>query len=261
LTCPREELRQELPLDSADIVRAIVDAASPIKSLEELMAELALPLSTLQRLSQHLVYWKKACVVDVFRPETRVAVVPGREALTDTTVAQRFAQWRKKHLKEKGGDLLKVTSAFSGGPPLQTVQERLRLVEGEMTKVLEWFVAEGMLVQLAEYCHFVPGGADKARHRHWLEELDPALKDEFCEHLSLPELHLLRARSEDTSQLSFFCNFVVRVARAHHRMDTYRLEELVPRDKDRAPEAPKRTDLMDLITANDDIFAKYVCRC
>jgi len=175
---------------------------------------------------------------------------PGRRSTSGRRITER-------------SDLSNVTSAFSGGPPLETVQEKLRLEKGEMTKVLEWLVAEGMLVQMAEYYLFVPLLADTARHLvddpFQLEELDPALVDEFHpEHLSMDELHLLRSRSQDTSQLRFFCNFVVRVARAHLRMDTYNLEELVPQDKDRAPEAPKR---MDLITANDDIFAKYVCRC
>ena len=75
LTVPREELLSELPLDSSGIVPRMVKAITPRVSLGELEVHLALPLSTLQRVAVHLVYWKKARVVDVFQLHTWVAPV------------------------------------------------------------------------------------------------------------------------------------------------------------------------------------------
>ena len=74
LTCNADQLQSSLPVDSASNVRRLIDAADPTKTIKEHMVELGLPMSTIQRISQHLVYWKKARVVHPLNKRIVLAV-------------------------------------------------------------------------------------------------------------------------------------------------------------------------------------------
>lgn len=266
LTCPREELLQELPLDSAEIVRYVINAIAPTVSLGELMVRLALPLSTLQRISQHLVYWKKARVVDVFRRDTRVAVAPGVDTSPDSPASTRFHEWQKRcwsksSTQNRPSELTfsEVVNAFSGGHSLDHAREQLS-PGVDFDKLLEWLVAEDLLVQLAIYYRFLPSRADPT-NKDALELgalVNSKIRRQFCpNHLTEQELRLLASRAEDELIVIFFCRFVVEFARAHCRIDGNRFKSLA-NSIDSVVGLQKAEKLL---AANHDIFIRYVCRC
>lgn len=269
LTCAREELQQELPLDAADIVRIVVDAVDPTRSLGELMVRLALPLGTLQRVAQHLVYWKKARVVDVFQPHTRVAVAPGVNTHVKSPASTRFQEWQRQH-KIKGVRITtaltfsEVVSAFSGGRKLEIIEEHFRQLRAVVVvpfrEVFEWLVAEGLLVQVATYYHFLPGraiaGSQGMQHVH----VNTNIRREFCpQYLTEEELRLLVLRAADDHQHLFLCRFVVQFARAHVRADGCRFAALVESFQQGGTFGLQQAE--QLLADNKDIFVPYLCQC
>lgn len=267
LLCPREQLLQELPVYGADIVADIVGAASPTVTLGELALRLGLPLSTLQRITQHLVYWKKARVVDAFQPQTRVAVQPSANLTSpDSPQATSFRAWlQEQHSPANEGlSFSEVLAAFSRGCQLREAEERLGSRGVDFGKLLEWLLAEDLLVQLAEYCHFLPSrakpSADKKEAEsgttlHDLDELEQMQRLTVRNGISEGEFRLLRRRAADRSQLEFLCRFVVTIVRQQVRIDGARFAGLA-RVLDGGRQAAR-----ELIEANSDIFVRYVCRC
>eukprot|EP00933_Yihiella_yeosuensis_P043911 TRINITY_DN38951_c0_g1_i1.p1 TRINITY_DN38951_c0_g1~~TRINITY_DN38951_c0_g1_i1.p1 ORF type:complete len:365 (-),score=58.76 TRINITY_DN38951_c0_g1_i1:171-1145(-) len=256
----RAQLLQELPPDSADIVRCIIEAASPTTSLGELMVRLALPLSTLQRVAQHLVFWKKARVVDVLKDQTRVALASGIDMALESDTAAKFYAWRKGDTsKDKNPELTfsEVVIAFKGGKQLAEVRDHFAS-GADFQKVLEWLVAQDLLVQLATYCHFLPRRASTL-----LSSAQPyvhaTVKSRFCPHsLTESELLVLASRAKDHHQHLFLCRFAVEFARAHKRVDGADFTAFATR----AFEEQSGLFIAErLIAANEDIFVKYVCQC
>lgn len=261
LLCNREDLLQELPLDSADIVSYLISAVSPRISLGELMVRLALPLGTLQRVSQHLVYWKKARVVEVFQLDTRVIVVPGVDTTADSPAEERFQKWQKGPKRQfMPGPVLmfsEVIKAFSQGHTLEAV--RAKLGQGvDFDKLVEWLVAEDLLLQLATFVRFLPSKADSRKPLPPIEAVNANVRRKFLHHhLTEDELRLLASRADyDDQRLLFLCRFVVEFARGRVRIDGCGFAALAaPFFHDRSQEGKK------FIDANKDMFVKYVCRC
>lgn len=257
LTCAREEVLEELPKDSADVVRCITGNVSPFASLGELTVHVALPLETLQRVSQHLVYWKQARVVEVFRPDTRLAVAPGVDSSMDSPASLRFLEWQKRHkFKPLDLSLAKVICAFRGGRTLKHVQEELGSGGTDVGKILEWMLAEGMVLQLASYLHFLParalrrtGGAPSGVvvGEELRQRLHPGLSD--------AELHLLAGRCKDEKELLFLGRLALEFARAHVRTDGSGFAALA------AGFGLCQAEAEDLIRRNSDIFLPYVSYC
>uniref|UniRef100_A0A7S4RNU7 Nitrogen permease regulator 3 n=1 Tax=Alexandrium monilatum TaxID=311494 RepID=A0A7S4RNU7_9DINO len=258
LTCSRKELELEMPMDSADIVRRVIDSVSPVVSLRELMVRLALPLSTLQRVSQRLVYLKKARVMDVFRPNTRVAVASGVNMIGFALASKRFHDWQKQR-KAKEPNFFKVAEASRGGCTLRSLQEQLCPDTEDFSKVLEWFVAEGIVAQLASYYHFLPSRARSSASTSSGVRVNGTIHSEFCpDRLSEDELQLLATRAKDDQQHRFLCLFVVDFARAHRRADGCEFEALVASSFEHSGE---QTEAKTVIEQNSDIFVPYVCTC
>lgn len=264
LTCPKEDLKLELPVDSADIVRTVIDAVSPMLSLGDLMVRLALPLSTLQRVAQHLVFWKKARVVDVFQQQTRVVIAPGVDTAPDSSAAKLFHAFqqrqRAKVPSQKFSEITfsEVVNSFSAGGPLSDAEDRVRrsLSSLDFPQVLEWLVAQGLVVQLAEYYHFLPGRAKENVNRPFrsqLPQVNENIRKRFRPQLTESELLLLAARAADDTEHHFLCKFAVEFARAHQRADTPYFATFIEQNGGNA--------MLRLLGANSDIFVKYVCRC
>eukprot|EP00415_Alexandrium_ostenfeldii_P003075 UN3075 len=162
----------------------------------------------------------------------------------------------------------KVVSAFSGGHKLRSVQKQLCpgadfgkafecTPDADFSSVLEWFVAEGLVVQLASYYHFLPCRARSGAPANSSGvNVNTKIRREFCPHyLSEDELQLLAARAKDGHQHLFLCRFVVDFARAHCRTDDSRFAGFAAHFFERQAEAEE------LFRKNRDIFVQYVCRC
>ncbi|ORY52988.1 hypothetical protein BCR33DRAFT_732804 [Rhizoclosmatium globosum] len=73
-----EEILKSLPADSAPLLHDLIEIVTPTQSLENLAFALSCSLAQVYRLVCHLVYWKKAKVIDVIN--LRNMYVVSREA-------------------------------------------------------------------------------------------------------------------------------------------------------------------------------------
>lgn len=80
-----------LPRDCAPPLRRLVRAASPVRSFQELQAELGVPAEQLFRLAAHLVFWRQARVVQQMTKNSMYTVAPSACLCPSCPLAQRFA--------------------------------------------------------------------------------------------------------------------------------------------------------------------------
>jgi len=272
LLCSREDLLHQLPLDSAEIVHRVIVAACPQVSLGELMVRLALPLATLQRVAQHLVYWKKARVLEVLQDETRVTVA--RSLITvDSALEESFERWYKKNKRQSElghrVTLSETIQAFSKGRSLKQVRTEIKGVDNnnnngvDFDRLLEWLVAEDLLVQLGTFCRFLPSRASRTGWYN-INEVKTNVKKRYLHiHFNEDDLRLLATRAGDDDEsdqrLRFLCGFVVDFACAHVRIDGCGFAAWAADCFHDRVEGSKKA--RKLLEANKDIFVQYVCRC
>mmetsp|Transcript_5979 Transcript_5979/g.13324 ORF Transcript_5979/g.13324 Transcript_5979/m.13324 type:complete len:169 (+) Transcript_5979:712-1218(+) len=150
-----------------------------------------------------------------------------------------------------------IIKAFSGGNELRSVRKKIEDL-GEKVKfsaILAWLVAEGLVVQLATYYHFLPNrqamGRDASLRRRY--EVSGAIREKFLHFIREEDLELLADRSQSNDQLEFLCLFVKDFALAHHRTDGHHFATLTNSF------AKHKVD--NLLAENKDIFVPYVCQC
>jgi len=175
--------------------------------------------------------------------------------------------------KEKELTFTEVIGAFSTGGTLQAARELISQevdsnkdagkVSQWFDKVLEWCVAQGLLVQLGKYYHFLPGRAERSRGRAERSR-DPTslgvtvnkLSRELRPHpLSEDDLRLLASRADEDVQRLFLCRFVVKFAKAHCRVDGCKYAAFVQSF------APDLQQAQKLVDENSDILVPYTCWC
>eukprot|EP00930_Biecheleria_cincta_P099874 TRINITY_DN91488_c0_g1_i1.p1 TRINITY_DN91488_c0_g1~~TRINITY_DN91488_c0_g1_i1.p1 ORF type:complete len:540 (-),score=98.13 TRINITY_DN91488_c0_g1_i1:58-1677(-) len=270
-SCDREALLAELAKHSAAVpcfaeVSSLVAAAALTTSFRELVDLLNLPICTIQKAAQHLVQWKKARVVDVFTEETRVALIPDVDTSAHSLRSQRFQALAQRvaPAMDDSSELTfeEVAATFSGGQQLCEIKDYF-LSSSAFEHILEWLLAEDLLVQLATYYHFLPSSAKQpAANQNVSANISSEIREHFIPKLlSEAELLLLASRSSNAEQLLFLCRFVAGFARAHQRTDSNSFARLASQFKwDNANESDKLQAANALITSNDDIFVPYVCR-
>ncbi|OLP89811.1 hypothetical protein AK812_SmicGene28692 [Symbiodinium microadriaticum] len=202
------------------------------------------------RAAQHLIVKKKAKVVNVFRPLTRVALAQGIDTSKDSLLAQHFTEWRKKHDPERGRlskkkerreqkdsktTFTEALTLFHKGMEIQNVKKEFK-DDAEYQMILGYLVAQGLVVQLGQFCHFMPHRArgrpsqspppnsHELRATHlWRAPttFDPAL------HLKEHEFRVLESRTADPDVLHFFVEFILRIVRLHKRLDSVAFDELL----------------------------------
>lgn len=276
LTCSRDDLHAELYPDSPDIIEGVADLAHPRRSFRDVARRLAAPLRILEVVAQHLVYWKKMRVVELFHDSTRIDVRRGADVSPASSLADRFRRWQRDnpvagrqpvpHIERIGDDgdleLSEVVAAFAGGQQLREAEQKLQASapQADFDALLEWLVAEGLLVQLATYYHFLPGRAKTDPDWVRSQRVCDRLLQEFCPAaLTDFEVRLLVSRAPDPQQHRFLCRFAAEFARAHCRADGHRLAAFV-RAVDR-DSALSLTQVEKILAANDDILVPYVCGC
>lgn len=274
LASGREALLRELPADSAGIVRCVIDAADPFTSLNELMVRLALPLGTLQRVAQHLCYWQKAHVIEPFRKKTRVVIAPGVDTVQSSRLSRIFHEWqqlnRARGVNGPPLSLSEVLSAFAGGRTVRSASENLRRIV-DFKKVLEWLVAEGLLMQLATFYHFLPNRAQRCKESPEQPQWSCGITSQTAAvqsvrlaspplHLSEDDLELLSSRAASPGELLFLGRLVSDFARTHDRVDGCKFAALVESCDSGFP-ALGQEKAERLLASNRDILVPYVCRC
>ena len=162
LTCNPDSLQSALPVDSASNVRRVIDAADPSKTIKDHMIELGLPISTIQRISQHLIYWKKAKIVHPLNKRLVLALDPayrGQNGLRPTEFI-----WEE--FRAKFGTLkpeiawFQVLHAFSMGKRLSDVRdllsEEIPQLQARFTELCTFLLSNGVLTYSAQFFRYFP---------------------------------------------------------------------------------------------------------
>jgi hypothetical protein len=118
-----DTLQQQLPVDSASNVRRLIDAADPSKTMKDHMIELGLPISTIQRISQHLVYWNKARIVPPLNKRLVLSLSPALLSIQPS--ADILAEFRTRFGLTKPEAYFFILYAFSRGKRLSDIKESL----------------------------------------------------------------------------------------------------------------------------------------
>jgi hypothetical protein len=152
LTDNSEHLQSSLPVDSASNVRRIIDAAKPSQTIKGHMIDLGLPISTIQRIVQHLVYWKKARIVPPLTKRLVLALCP--------SATVRIPEHLRDKFKINYASWLKILHAFSLGAKLADVKESLTeeipQLQTKFTDIVETLLSEGILSYTAQFFRYFP---------------------------------------------------------------------------------------------------------
>lgn len=261
LLVPREELKQELPPDGAHHVGLIIDKCRPTLSLQDLAAQLSpLTFGVLQRTAQHLVYWKKAIVVDTFKDDTRVMLRPGLTHAEIRQAANEFFAWQDDPKQKKGAPanhaFSEVLDAFQGAE-LKTIRAELDLSQAPdyFDRILEWLIAHHLLVQMGTFYHFLPALADPSKPVLPHDEY----KDKWKELFKQDERDLIRCRVKAEQERNFLFTFIKDFARKHQRADGANFAQLAKKCfNDKADFKARAQKVLDTCS---DFMVKYHISC
>ena len=156
LTCDSDALQSSLPVDTASNVRRLIDAADPSKTIKDHMIDLGLPISTIQRIAQHLVYWKKARVVPPLSKRLVLALSPS----TNVYLNERIREDLTVKFLIKPEKWHQILYAFSQGKKLADIKEILSddipQVQNKFTDLVEYLLSKNVLSYTAQYFRYFP---------------------------------------------------------------------------------------------------------
>eukprot|EP00929_Paragymnodinium_shiwhaense_P121622 TRINITY_DN93935_c0_g1_i1.p1 TRINITY_DN93935_c0_g1~~TRINITY_DN93935_c0_g1_i1.p1 ORF type:complete len:580 (-),score=116.21 TRINITY_DN93935_c0_g1_i1:111-1850(-) len=263
--------------DFARHVEEVLEHASPTKSLQEMSHELGMPFETVQRAAGHLIYHRRARAVDVFDNSTRVGLATNVDVGPKSVAAEKFREWNRSYRSRHSLPEVTYAEAVAACAECETVLAIKNWLSDacpgvDTRRILDWFIAENLLVQLGTFYHFLPTLAVKGARPTAFAERDldrrvQAVRSKFPT-LSERELKLLASRCDDVASsdewhmshlaegdLWFLCKFVEEVVRANRRTDG-------PWFKVFCAGFEKNVDyLQDLLKKNSDILVPYICRC
>lgn len=271
----REEIESELGPDTDEVVRTLVQHADPALSLSELHLRTGLDMHHLQEAARHLVVLKKAKLVNVFRDDIRVALAPNADTGRESLAAQHFRDWRKKHPTPEFKDKKSMTTftealtLFHKGKQMKEIKNSFS-TEEEFKMILGYLVAQGLVVQLGKFCHFMPGRTRPLSVKPPTRFDTGVLREtvvwktgSYSPLLQIKEadFDLLETRSQDLAELRFFVLFVLEIVRHQRRIDSVEFQELLRRLEEASgePWPPERG--LRLLAMNADIFVQYSSRC
>ena len=163
LTCNPDSLQSLLPVDSASNARRLIDAADPSKTIKDHMIELGLPISTIQRISQHLVYWKKARIVHPLNKRLVLGLSPnGAWAQAGVSPsAETLNEFRTKFgLKSSENAFSQILFAFSNGKRLSDVKdiltEDIPQLHNKFSELCVFLLAKGVLAYSGQFFRYFP---------------------------------------------------------------------------------------------------------
>ena len=158
LTVKADELQEQLPVDSVSNVRRLIDAADPSKTIKDHMIELGLPMSTIQRLSQHLVYWKKARIVPPLNKRMVLSLNPKRAIRPEDSLLSEF--------RAKFGTKLDLAAwfttvhAFSRGKKLSEVKdslsEELPMLGNRFSDLCHFLLSNDVVCHSSQFFRYFP---------------------------------------------------------------------------------------------------------
>jgi hypothetical protein len=149
LLLDQQKTLDSLPPDCSPTLRRVIERASPTKSFRELQYELGIPLAHLYRIAAHLLYWKKARVIDVLTRNNVYVLNPNPhgpdEGLHLPFLIQTFeAQFQ-------GVKLVELLSRFSTPKKLSDVMQSSSS-QSKFVEMVTWLIRQDIIIQVHQFC-------------------------------------------------------------------------------------------------------------
>lgn len=158
LTCDADSLQAKLPVDSASNVRRLIDAGDPSKTIKDHMIELGLPISTIQRISQHMVYWRKAKIVHPLNKRIVLSLSPCSNGVYPST--DFLAEFKFKFGLKLDALYFRILYAFSQGKKLSDVKdvllEEIPQLTNKFSEMCVNLLSKGILTYSAQFFRYFP---------------------------------------------------------------------------------------------------------
>lgn len=239
LTCDMDELQKSLPVDSSSNVRRLIDSAEPSRTIKDHMVELGLPISTIQRISQHLVYWKKAKIV---HPLNKRIVLALADNGTDEIVPSSgvLAALSTRFKIPTSGALtifMKILYLFSHGKKLYEVKElvlnELPQLHAKFNDLCFFLLSRNIIAYSLPYYRYFPPNAPLptqtakrlpvvGRHRpKFQNQLPHDLRSQFS---PLEFETIFERLRENTPAAELMVKLIAKYAKKHKDIMTARIE-------------------------------------
>ena len=147
----KEDIINNLPLDSSPALKRLISLANPLKSLQTLAADSDLTLSHIFHLVGHLLYFGKAVVIYPLCDSNVYVLASSADTSPQSKIADAFSE------VFPGACLTRVMSEFS--VPVSLSQRRNPLAtpqqESDEIRVIVWMLQHHLLIQLHTYVQIV----------------------------------------------------------------------------------------------------------
>ena len=151
LLTDKEDIINNLPLDSSPALKRLVGLASPLKSLQTLAADSDLTLSHIFQVVGHLLYFGKATIIYPLCDSNVYVLASSANTCPHSKLADEFSE------TFCGVSLIQVMSDFS--VPTSLSQRRNPLItaeqESQEIQIIVWMLQHHLLVQLHTFVQIV----------------------------------------------------------------------------------------------------------
>ncbi|GAM17101.1 hypothetical protein SAMD00019534_002760, partial [Acytostelium subglobosum LB1] len=156
------------PGDSSPALQRLLEVTKPTKSFRDLQLETDLPLSLLYRLSSHLVYWRKAKIINMLTKNNVYILTPisGEQKINYLELGNKFTQAFPDFM------LQDILLRFSVARPLaEHISKFHQSYHVMFLSVVCWLLEKGLITQLHTYIHLMIRLVPYFRGQHHLEEI------------------------------------------------------------------------------------------
>ena len=146
----RDSLLSSLPVDCSQALRLLILHASPRKSFQELSNELDIPLFQMYRMAAHLVYWKKARIIDTLAKSNIYVLHPDCKIQIDSPLFAEFSHHFSAH------SLTDILLRFSTPLTLaEHLSHFLSSAQLELIEIIGWLLKRQCIMQLFQFIYLI----------------------------------------------------------------------------------------------------------
>eukprot|EP01133_Synstelium_polycarpum_P010789 gene10789-12572_t len=142
--------------DTSPAIARLLEVAKPNKSFRDLQLETDLPLAHIYRLASHLVYWRKAKIINMMTKNNIYILTPDRSSHTNSKInygelAAKFAVLFQHEIKFHD-----ILLRFSTPRPLaEHISKFHQTYHVTFLQIVGWLLQHDLITQLHTYVHLM----------------------------------------------------------------------------------------------------------
>ncbi|KAI9208839.1 nitrogen permease regulator of amino acid transport activity 3-domain-containing protein [Polychytrium aggregatum] len=147
LLCDKEDLLNQLPLDSSYMFVELIQNADPTVCFKDMAALLDCSLPQLYRLVAHLVYWNKARIIHTIHSKGIYAIAPGMDL---SALRELSADFTSRFHKD---DLVRIVTEITISSPVGAgfLSSKSKNEKSLYLKIIAYLLRHDIIVQLYHY--------------------------------------------------------------------------------------------------------------